>query len=191
MYIVSSVRAKCPPSPAMQRRSKITEILTTLCTLRLNPPFSIWAFGSCQEMICTEKRTPTIAGDLGLFQSCKRSPLECNALPERDQKLSLRRKSVFHTGVSCGLPKGRYLLPASVVFCAKFYLRPYKCCLSSIGRDCPCRNRTACHRMCCKFPWQVYIRNLNFLALDLKGVLFGQKADPEGFGGEGLCTSAV
>ena len=53
-------------------------------------------------------------------------------------------------GVSCGLPKGRYLLQASVVFCAKFYLPPYKCCFASMGRVSPCRNRTASHRIRCK-----------------------------------------
>ena len=45
-----------------------------------------------------EERTSTVAGHLGLFQSYKRSLLECSGLPEKDQKLSLRRKSVFHTG---------------------------------------------------------------------------------------------
>ena len=45
-----------------------------------------------------EERASTVAGDLGLFQRYKRSLLECSALPEKDQKLSLRRKSVFHTG---------------------------------------------------------------------------------------------
>ena len=51
---------------------------------------------------------------------------------------------------SCGLPKGHCLLQASVVFCAKFYLQTYKCCLPSMGRDSPCRNRTASHRIRCK-----------------------------------------
>ena len=46
-----------------------------------------------------EERTPTVAGDFELFQSDKRrSLLECSALRGKDQKLSLRRKSVFHTG---------------------------------------------------------------------------------------------
>ena len=53
-------------------------------------------------------------------------------------------------GVLCVLPKGRYLLQACVVFCAKFYLPPYKCCLPSMGRVSPCRNRTASHRIRCK-----------------------------------------
>ena len=52
----------------MQRRSKGTEILTIRCTLRLNSPSSIWAFGASQEMICIEERTPTVAEDLELFQ---------------------------------------------------------------------------------------------------------------------------
>ena len=46
-------------------------------------------------MICIEERTPTVAGDLGLFQSYRRSLLECSYLPGKDQKLSLRRKAVF------------------------------------------------------------------------------------------------
>ena len=41
---------------------------------------------------------PAVAGDLGLFQSYRRSLLECSALPGKDQKLSLRRKAVIHTG---------------------------------------------------------------------------------------------
>ena len=45
-----------------------------------------------------EERTPTVAGDLVLFQSYKRSLLECSALPGKDQKLSLKRKSLFRTG---------------------------------------------------------------------------------------------
>ena len=53
-------------------------------------------------------------------------------------------------GVSCVLPKGRYLLQASVVFCAKFYLPPFKCCLPSMGRVSPCTNRTASHRIRCE-----------------------------------------
>ena len=61
-------------------------------------PILIWAFGACREMIGIEERTPTVAGDLGIFQSNRRSLLECSALPGKDQKLSLRRKSVFHTG---------------------------------------------------------------------------------------------
>ena len=43
--------------------------------------------------------------------------------------------------------KGRYLLQASVVFCAKFYLPPYKCCLPSVGRVSLCRSRTASRRI--------------------------------------------
>ena len=97
MHIVLSVRAKRTSSPAIQRRSKSTEILTTCCTLRLNSPSSIRAFGACQEIICIEERTPTVAGDLGIFQSCRRSLLECSALPGKDQKLSLRRKALLHT----------------------------------------------------------------------------------------------
>ena len=98
VILVCIFRAKCPPSPAMQRRSKSAETLTIRCTLHLNSPSSIWGFGAFQEMICIEERTPTVAGDLGLFQSWRRSLLECSDLPGKDQKLSLRRKAVFHRG---------------------------------------------------------------------------------------------
>ena len=65
VILVCIFRAKCPPSPAMQRRSKSTETPTIRCTLRLNSRSSICGFGACQEMICIEERTPTVARDLG------------------------------------------------------------------------------------------------------------------------------
>ena len=45
-----------------------------------------------------QERTSTVAGDLVLFQSYKRSLLECSALPGKDQKLSFKSKAVFHAG---------------------------------------------------------------------------------------------
>ena len=92
VILVCIFRAKCPPSPAMQRRSKSTESLTIRCTLRLNSRSSIWGFGACQEMICIEERTPTVARDLGLFQNYRRSLLECSDLPGKDHGECLTQK---------------------------------------------------------------------------------------------------
>ena len=107
VILVCIFRANCPPSPAMQRRSKSAETLTIRCTLHLNYPSSIWGFGTCQEMICIEGENANRCRGLGIISKLK-------TFSTRVQRPSRERPEAL-TQEESGFSYGQWTLTTSVL----------------------------------------------------------------------------
>ena len=99
MHIVLSVRAECPSSPDMQRRSKSTEFSPLVAYIALELSILNLSFRRLSgNDLSVYRREPRNFPGLGIISKLQTFSTECSALPGKDQKVSLRRKAVFQTG---------------------------------------------------------------------------------------------